>query len=101
MTLDASTSVVAVSGHLAALAAGELVILHATQGKYYGLNSVGARVWDLIKLPRTASEIATVLSAEFDVQEEQACQDVLQVLDELLVQGLVQIQQSAEPEAGS
>ena len=32
---------------------GESVVLDMSSGKYYGLNSVGSEVWNLIQQPRT------------------------------------------------
>ena len=37
--------------------AEESVILHLEEGMYYGLNSVGARIWELLQEPRTVREI--------------------------------------------
>ena len=37
--------------------ADEVVVLDVKAGIHYGLNSVGARIWDLIREPRTVDQI--------------------------------------------
>ena len=41
--------------------AEESVILQLEEGMYYGLNSVGARIWELVQEPRTVREIRDLL----------------------------------------
>ena len=96
MQLADSAQVVVVPGHMAANAAGELVILHATEGKYYGLNAVGLRVWDLIQLPRSAAEIGAILASEFDVEETTARRDAEQLLGDLISHGLATVVSASE-----
>ena len=57
-------TVVAVSDHVAGDLDGEAIILHLGTGIYYGLNSVGTRVWALIQAPISACEIREVLLAD-------------------------------------
>lgn len=46
------------------------VMMHIEVGKYFGLNPVGKRIWELINEPKTFSEITNQLLDEFDVEEE-------------------------------
>jgi hypothetical protein len=91
MQLDDSTEVVVATGHMTAPAAGELVILHGTEGKYYGLNAVGLRVWDLIQVPRSANTIGAILASEFEVEEDTARKDASCLLNELISHGLARV----------
>jgi hypothetical protein len=70
----------------------ETVILHLARGIYFGLNPVGARVWQLLgsDAPRTLAQVCDVLVEEFDVSREILEADVLRIADELLTQGLVE-----------
>ena len=70
---------------------GEVVILNLKDGVYYGLNSIGGRIWDLIQEPRTASEIKDILLQEYDVEEERCTQELLALLQDLVSHGLVEI----------
>ena len=80
-----------VTAHLAAEAQGERVILHATEGTYFGLNSTGTRVWDLIEEPRDVNEIASMMTSEFEVALEVLVNDVTEVLSKLIHAGLAEV----------
>ena len=58
---------------------GELVILSLSSGTYYGLNSVGAHIWQLLQQPRTIDEITKILIEEYDV-ERCCCEEELLAL---------------------
>jgi len=36
---------------------GEVAILHLKNGFFYGLNGAGTRIWDLLRTPKTLTEI--------------------------------------------
>ncbi len=61
----------------------EAVILNLASGAYYGLNEVGARVWDLIQQPCTVAKILHTLLTEYDVQPEVCEQDLTKILMEM------------------
>jgi hypothetical protein len=63
--------------------AGEAVILNLETGKYYGLNSVGARIWNLLQEEKSLGEIRDTILAEYDVEAEQCEQDILELLQKL------------------
>ncbi|PTS86250.1 PqqD family protein [Sphingomonas sp. HMWF008] len=48
----------------------EIVMMSAEQGKYIGLNDVGARVWELIETPHSIDGVVAALIEEFDVTPE-------------------------------
>lgn len=73
----------------------EMVLLDADSGLYYGLNAVGARVWELLGNGRTLEEAAAAIAREYEVSPEDCRRDVGDVVRDLLAQGLL-----AEPEAG-
>jgi len=65
----------------------EVVILSLKDGVYYGLNPVGARIWNIIKEPRSVKEILNIILAEFEVepkrcQEELASRELIRVSDD-------------------
>jgi hypothetical protein len=68
---------------------GEAVILGLRDGVYYGLDSVGARVWALIAEPRRVDDLVSAIVSEFDVGREQCESDVMILLNDLAKRGLV------------
>jgi len=69
----------------------EAAILNLKNSVYYGLDPIGARVWQLIQEPTTIAQIRDVLRAEYDVEEAQLEADIRDLLQELAAQGLVEI----------
>lgn len=70
---------------------GEAAILHLKSGRYYGLNEVGNRIWQLIQTPQPVSVICESVVAEYEVEPAQCEQDVLKILQELQAEGLVHV----------
>jgi hypothetical protein len=62
--------VVAVENQVSSDLGGEVAILDLKLGVYYGLDEVGARVWELIQEPRVVDEVRDVLLEEYDVVPE-------------------------------
>ena len=60
------------------------VMMHLEKGKYFGLNPIGKRIWELIEEPKSFSEIIQNLLSEFDVSEEQCSQEVKTFLDKAI-----------------
>jgi hypothetical protein len=56
------------------------VMMHLDKGKYFGLDPVAKRIWQLIEEPKDINEIITVLVEEFEVSREQCTQDVQEFL---------------------
>ena len=69
----------------------EAVVLSIDEGAYYGLNTVGARIWSLIQEPRRVAEVCAVVVEEYDVPPERCERDVLSLLAELADKGLAEI----------
>lgn len=68
---------------------GEAVLLDMASGKYFGLNEVGARIWELIEKGERAGAIRAAIIAEFEVDEERASADLAALVAELEARGLV------------
>lgn len=71
--------------------ADEAVILNLDSGIYYGLNEVGARIWELIQQPRSFGELHKVLLEEYDVPAEACRQDLIKALSELKSANLIEV----------
>lgn len=86
------TDLVQQSGDVVAReAGGETVLLHLTDGTYFGLNPVGGRIWSFLDgEPRTLAEICAMVVLEYDVEEDEARADVLALACDLCSSGLLQ-----------
>lgn len=69
----------------------EVVIFHVDAGTYFGLEGVGARVWQLLGQPATLREIERVLLEEYDVEPERCWRDLVRLLTHLIERGLVEV----------
>jgi hypothetical protein len=69
----------------------ETVILDLASGMYFGLDPVGARIWQLVAEGQSLDSVITTVMSEFDVTEERLRQDVNALMDELASRGLVEI----------
>lgn len=69
----------------------EVAILELDQGVYFGLNPTGARIWELLASPMAVSDIHARIVAEYEVDEQTARRDVLDVLERLRAAGLIKV----------
>lgn len=68
-----------------------MAILDLKAGVYYGLDEVGARIWNLLQEPKIVSEIRHTLLEEYDVEPERCERDLLALLQRLADEGLVEV----------
>lgn len=66
-----------------------VVVLNPNDGQYFSLDDVGGRIWDLCDGSRSVTEIAELLSAEYDAPADEIGTDALELLAELGREGLV------------
>ena len=67
----------------------ETVILHLGSGTYFGLDSVGARFWQLMGEGKSVDEICDVLLDEYEVSREDLERDIAGLIKDLLAQDLI------------
>ncbi|MEL7669270.1 PqqD family protein [Methanobacterium sp.] len=73
----------------------EVVILGLKDGVYYGLNPVGAFIWNIIiQEPKTVAEIRDAVLEEYDVSEEVCEKDLVELIAELSDKGLVEVEEN-------
>jgi hypothetical protein len=89
--VEAYSSVVAAKEQVSSDLAGEAVILALKSGVYYGLNEVGASIWNLIQEPKTVNEIRDAILEEYFVEPEQCDHDILALLQHLEAEGLIEV----------
>jgi hypothetical protein len=74
---------------------GEIVILGLEGNRYYSLDDVGARVWELLAEPRRVSAIRDVLVAEYETTPEECERDLVELLEELQAAKLIEVWDAA------
>ena len=67
----------------------EMVILNLVSGTYFGLDPVGARIWELIGEDKTLAEVCEVILEEYDVSREALERDTLKLVEDLLAKELI------------
>ncbi len=72
---------------------GEAAILNLKNGVYYSLDSVGARIWQLLQQPRTLDQIRTVVLEEYDVEPQRCERDLQELLQKLASEGLIEVKE--------
>ena len=77
-------------GVIAKMVGSEMVLLDYDRGIYYGLNPVGARVWQLLSDGEASDRIIEMLEGEYDVARETLEADLAALLRELEAKELVE-----------
>lgn len=67
----------------------ETVILDLASGTYYGLDPVGARIWQLMSEGQTLAQVCATMLAEYEVAREDIERDVLALVNTLVDKQLV------------
>jgi hypothetical protein len=97
MKLTPDSVVVVSKDQMASDIAGETVILGMSAGRYYGLDAVGARIWQLIQTPTSVADLRRTIVSEYEVAPERCEADLLQLLEKMLAAGLVEVRSAAAP----
>ena len=87
--------VVAGKDQVACALGEEAAILHMGSGIYYGLDPVGARVWNLLQQPQSVEEIREALVAEYEVEPDRCEADLLDLLERLRSERLIEVRDAS------
>lgn len=69
---------------------GEMVLLDLASGQYFGLDTVGGRIWEMLgERPHTLAELCDAIEAEFDAPREQIEADLMALAAQLSEQELI------------
>jgi hypothetical protein len=79
----------AVTEHLYCDLNGEAVVLSLANGRYYGMNAVAARIWELVQDPHSADEIEQAILLEYEVEREVCRQQVSGFLQRMIAEELL------------
>lgn len=69
---------------------GEAVVLNLETGTYFGLNSVGATIWQLVERHGHVGAVVDGVTRRYDVSRERAHADVIALTARLVEKGLIE-----------
>ncbi len=69
--------------------AGTVLLLNMDDGRYYTLDPLGGRVWDLCDGSRTVADIVAIISEEYDAPSRTIEQDLRELLTDMANENLV------------
>lgn len=70
----------------------ETVILDLASGTYFGLDPIGARIWQLLEQGKSLAEVCDAMLDEYEVERDQLQRDTLALAAELADKKLVTVQ---------
>lgn len=72
---------------------GEYVLLNMESEKYFGLDEVGARVWQILSEDENPAKVLQQLEAEYDVDPQTLRNDVAKLIEEMKAEDLVSVEE--------
>lgn len=93
--ISADTKISAAQGQLSSELNDESVILNLDSGIYYGLNEIGARIWELVQQPCSFDRLLNTLLEEYQVSEVVCRQELTRILQELRQAALIEVSNEA------
>jgi hypothetical protein len=88
-TVDLHTLVARSDSLVSSAIEGEVTMMNIQTGKYYGLTTVGARIWALLEHPMPVAAVCDQLMAEYRVGRETCESEVLTFLRRMADEGVV------------
>ena len=67
----------------------EIVMMDIQRGKYFSLNPVATRIWDLLEKPLSLDALCNLLMEEYEVSADRCCTEVQEYLDEMEKLGMI------------
>ncbi len=93
--LSLQTTVMVTSQQVSCPLGDESAILNMKNSVYYGVNPVGATVWNLLKEAKTVGQIRDAILDEYEVDEVRCEKDLLALLEEMRSEGLIEVRDRA------
>ena len=89
--LSLDSIVVASSQQVSCALGDESAILNLKNCVYYGVDPVGAAVWNLLQHPQSVEEMLDKLLNEYQVERERCERDLLALLEKMHAEGLIEV----------
>ena len=80
---------------------GESVLLNLETGVYFSLNETGTAAWELFDGATSLATVGEALCARFNVSAEHVRQDLFELTQTLLEEGLVKIREDPSTPSGT
>lgn len=90
-TIDGQALIVAAREQVFCELQGEVVILNMKNGVYYGLDQVGAQIWQWIQTPLMVHTVRERLLQTYDVDLDRCEHDLLGLLRQLADAELIEV----------
>ena len=71
----------------------EMVLLDMNSENYFGLESVGAVMWQVIEEKKVLKDVLNELLSYYDVEEERLKEDLLRFVENLQKSGLIRVEE--------
>jgi len=69
----------------------ESVLLNLTSERYFGLDEVGTRMWTALTTSPSIQAAYDTLIAEYDVEDERLRQNIEELVEKLVANGLLEV----------
>jgi hypothetical protein len=79
----------------------EVVLLNLKSQQYYGLDVMGARIWNLLLEHRNVETVADRICAEYDVDRDRALRDIEVMVKDFFAAGLVKVRSDGSQHPGT
>nr|WP_319374712.1 PqqD family protein [uncultured Methanobacterium sp.] len=93
MKLSGSTVITVNKDYVYCNVDDEMVLLGMEDGIYYGLNPVGAFIWEQITEPKTIDQVRDAILDEYEVEKGECERDLMDLLNELAEKGMIHIKE--------
>lgn len=90
-TIHSDTLITKNKSMLAGRIDNETVMMDIENGEYYGLNSVGSRIWELLDTPLTLSRLCRILADEFETTEAGCLEDTREFITRLYEKKMIRL----------
>lgn len=87
--LTAATTVRRAPEILCADVSGEMVLVDAERGQYYGLDDITSAIWSRLAQPTSIGALCSALLADYEGDADAIANDVITLLERLAAEGLV------------
>lgn len=67
----------------------EMVMMDVDKGSYFGLNSMGSEIWNLIEEPKTIQQLVNTLTDEYEISQNECETEVTKFIEALVDVNLV------------
>lgn len=71
----------------------EIVMMHPENGKYFSLNPIATRIWELLITPKTIDDVVNNLLSEFDVEPQICKNETKEFIEKLIEKNIIEIKE--------